>query len=53
VTIFADEIIFGQCFQQINFFTGRIHSRRESGAKLVFYDLRGETVKIQIMANAK
>ncbi|XP_060552073.1 lysine--tRNA ligase-like isoform X2 [Ruditapes philippinarum] len=33
--------------------SGRIHSRRESGAKLVFYDLRAEAVKIQIMANAK
>ncbi|KAH3769147.1 hypothetical protein DPMN_170395, partial [Dreissena polymorpha] len=33
--------------------SGRIHSRRESGAKLLFYDLRAEDVKIQIMANAK
>ncbi|XP_053402487.1 lysine--tRNA ligase-like isoform X2 [Mercenaria mercenaria] len=33
--------------------SGRIHSRRESGAKLLFYDLRAEAVKIQIMANAK
>ena len=32
---------------------GRIHAIRESGAKLVFYDLRGEGVKIQVMANAK
>jgi len=30
---------------------GRIHSHRESSKKLVFYDLRGEGVKIQIMAN--
>ena len=33
--------------------SGRIHSIRKSGAKLVFYDLRGEGVKIQVMANAK
>ena len=33
--------------------TGRIHSVRESGPKLVFYDLRGEGVKIQVMANLK
>ncbi|KAL4234435.1 Lysine--tRNA ligase [Mactra antiquata] len=33
--------------------SGRLYSRRESGAKLVFYDLRAESVKIQIMANAK
>ncbi|CAH0700508.1 unnamed protein product [Spodoptera exigua] len=32
---------------------GRVHSIRESGAKLIFYDLRGEGVKIQVMANAK
>ncbi|XP_075214830.1 lysyl-tRNA synthetase isoform X2 [Lycorma delicatula] len=32
---------------------GRIHAIRESGAKLIFYDLRGEGVKIQVMANAK
>lgn len=27
---------------------GRIHSIRESGAKLIFYDLRGEGVKLQV-----
>lgn len=27
---------------------GRIHSIRESGAKLIFYDLRAEGVKIQV-----
>lgn len=32
---------------------GRIHAIRESGAKLIFYDLRGEGVKLQVMANAK
>jgi len=32
---------------------GRIHAIRESGAKLLFYDLRGEGTKIQVMANAK
>jgi lysyl-tRNA synthetase class 2 len=32
---------------------GRIHSIRESGAKLIFYDVRGEGVKIQAMANAR
>ncbi|KAL3860264.1 hypothetical protein ACJMK2_010411 [Sinanodonta woodiana] len=33
--------------------SGRIHAKRDAGAKLVFYDLRGEGVKIQVMANAK
>lgn len=32
---------------------GRIHAIRESGAKLIFYDLRGEGVKLQVMANAR
>ncbi|XP_026322248.1 lysine--tRNA ligase isoform X2 [Hyposmocoma kahamanoa] len=32
---------------------GRVHSIRQSGAKLIFYDLRGEGVKLQVMANAK
>lgn len=32
---------------------GRVHAIRESGAKLVFYDLRGEATKIQVMANAR
>ena len=31
---------------------GRIHSKRESGQKLVFYDLRSEGKKIQVMANS-
>lgn len=33
--------------------SGRIHAKRLSGAKLIFYDLRGEGVKIQVMADAK
>lgn len=32
---------------------GRVHAKREAGAKLIFYDLRGEGEKIQVMANAK
>lgn len=31
---------------------GRVHAIRESGAKLIFYDLRGEGTKIQVMATA-
>ena len=33
--------------------TGRVHAKREAGAKLIFYDLRGESKKLQVMANAK
>lgn len=32
---------------------GRIHAKRESSSKLIFYDLRGEGVKLQIMADAR
>src|SRR5699024_7142144 len=32
---------------------GRVHAKRESGSKLIFYDLRGEGKKIQVMANAR
>jgi lysyl-tRNA synthetase class 2 len=32
---------------------GRIHAKRLSGPKLIFYDLRGENVKIQIMADQR
>ena len=32
---------------------GRVHSIRASGSKLIFYDLRGEGVKVQVMANAR
>lgn len=42
--------VFVYTFSHIS---GRIHAIRESGAKLIFYDLRGEGVKIQVMANAK
>ncbi|PNW84838.1 hypothetical protein CHLRE_03g160500v5 [Chlamydomonas reinhardtii] len=32
---------------------GRIYSKRSSGSKLVFYDLKGDGSKIQIMADAR
>ncbi|KAG2455091.1 hypothetical protein HYH02_000911 [Chlamydomonas schloesseri] len=32
---------------------GRIYSKRSSGSKLVFYDLKGDGAKIQIMADAR
>lgn len=43
----------GQTLDVIVSVAGRIHSIRGSGAKLIFYDLRGEGVKIQVMANAR
>lgn len=32
---------------------GRIYSKRAAGSRLVFYDLRGDGVKVQIIADAK
>ena len=32
---------------------GRVHAKRESSSKLIFYDLRGEGVKLQVMADAR
>ena len=32
---------------------GRIYSKRASGAKLLFYDLKAEGCKVQIMADAR
>lgn len=40
-------------FFLITSIAGRVHAIRESGAKLIFYDLRGEGVKLQVMANAR
>ncbi|KAK1799112.1 hypothetical protein P4O66_006695 [Electrophorus voltai] len=33
--------------------SGRVHAKRVSGSKLLFYDLRGEGVKLQVMANSR
>ncbi|KAK3085373.1 hypothetical protein FSP39_002339 [Pinctada imbricata] len=43
----------GETLDEVVTVSGRIHSKRISGAKLLFYDLRAEDVKLQIMANAK
>ena len=37
----------------VDLLTGRIYSKRAMGAKLRFYDLRGEVQKVQVMATAK
>ncbi|KAG7208825.1 hypothetical protein KM043_015013 [Ampulex compressa] len=38
---------------EVHSVAGRVHAIRGAGAKLIFYDLRGEGLKIQVMANAK
>lgn len=40
-------------FNFASILSGRIHAKRASGQKLIFYDLRGEGVKIQVMADAR
>eukprot|EP00112_Aurelia_sp_Birch-Aquarium-sp1_P021156 Seg562.11 transcript_id=Seg562.11/GoldUCD/mRNA.D3Y31 product="Lysine-tRNA ligase" protein_id=Seg562.11/GoldUCD/D3Y31 len=43
----------GEFLTDIVSVAGRIHAKRASGQKLIFYDLRGEGVKIQVMADAR
>ncbi|XP_059482883.1 lysine--tRNA ligase isoform X2 [Neocloeon triangulifer] len=38
--------------KEVQTIAGRVYAIRESGAKLIFYDLRAEGVKLQLMANA-
>ncbi|XP_075045246.1 lysine--tRNA ligase isoform X2 [Mixophyes fleayi] len=43
----------GDHLQDVVNVAGRVHAKRISGAKLIFYDLRGEGMKLQVMANSK
>ncbi|XP_072278629.1 lysine--tRNA ligase isoform X2 [Pyxicephalus adspersus] len=43
----------GQQLEEVVSIAGRIHAKRISGAKLIFYDLRGESLKVQVMANSR
>ncbi|XP_008553506.1 lysine--tRNA ligase isoform X1 [Microplitis demolitor] len=51
---FAEKVKPGKIFdKEVHSIAGRIHSIRRAGAKLIFYDLRAEGLKVQMMANAK
>jgi len=51
---FKDIVKDGETLEnEVHSVAGRVHSIRGSGAKLIFYDLRGEGVKVQVMANAR
>lgn len=50
---YSEKIKDGEVVEESHSIAGRVHAIRESGAKLIFYDLRGEGVKIQVMVNAK
>jgi len=43
----------GKKLEEIVSVAGRVHDVRKSGKHLIFYDLRGEGVKIQVMATAQ
>ncbi|KAK2185993.1 hypothetical protein NP493_215g05029 [Ridgeia piscesae] len=48
-----ENIDAGQTLPDLVSVAGRVDSKRESGVRLIFYDLRGESTKIQVMANAR
>ncbi|XP_077308489.1 lysine--tRNA ligase isoform X2 [Lithobates pipiens] len=48
-----NDLQVGDHLEEVVSVAGRIHAKRISGAKLLFYDLRGEGVKLQVMANSK
>lgn len=50
---FGNSLKDGETLNEVHSIAGRIHAIRESSTKLIFYDLRGEGVKVQILANAK
>ncbi|XP_076232745.1 lysyl-tRNA synthetase isoform X2 [Calliopsis andreniformis] len=51
---FSNSLKDGEVLEnEVHSLAGRVHAIRESGAKLIFYDLRGEGLKIQVMANAR
>lgn len=50
---FGGSVKDGETLSEVHSIAGRIHAIRESSTKLIFYDLRGEGVKVQILANAK
>lgn len=43
----------GQVAEEVVSVAGRLHAKRAAGSKLIFYDLRGEGVKLQVMADAR
>lgn len=52
--MFSEQLKNGETMKnEVHSVAGRVHSIRGVGAKLIFYDLRGEGVKVQVLANAK
>ena len=54
IEMFSEQLKNGETMKnEVHSVAGRVHSIRGVGAKLIFYDLRGEGVKVQVLANAK
>lgn len=43
----------GKWLEDVVSVAGRVHAKRLQGPKLIFYDLRGEGTKLQVMADAR
>ncbi|KAG8437460.1 hypothetical protein GDO86_008240 [Hymenochirus boettgeri] len=48
-----DNLQIGDHLSEVVSVAGRIHAKRISGTKLIFYDLRAEGTKLQVMANSR
>ncbi|XP_065914983.1 lysine--tRNA ligase-like isoform X2 [Dysidea avara] len=56
LTAFIDrynDVKEGEIKDELVSIAGRVFAKRESGAHLIFYDLRGEGIKLQVMADAR
>lgn len=50
---YEDRLSPGEILEETYTLSGRVHAKRASGVKLIFYDLRAEGRKLQVMANAQ
>ncbi|XP_071811723.1 lysine--tRNA ligase-like isoform X2 [Apostichopus japonicus] len=50
---FQDKISPGDVLEETYSLSARVHAKRASGPKLIFYDIRGEGCKLQVMSNTQ
>lgn len=50
---YEDRLLPGEILEETYTLSGRVHAKRASGVKLIFYDLRAEGRKLQVMSNAQ
>ncbi|VDO79753.1 unnamed protein product [Soboliphyme baturini] len=48
-----DYLKAGEMSDDVVSVAGRVHAKRTSGQKLIFYDIRSESLRLQVMANAR